>query len=80
MRNFTTPEQNNKSSNWTNDHGEMRRDGKRFEGKWFIATIWKYIREERLEKKHKGSYWWRTQEVNKRWSRIERFGGGVIAT
>ena len=52
MRKITTPEQNNKSSNWANGHGEMRWDGKHFEGKSFIATIWKCIREEWLEKKH----------------------------
>ena len=33
MRQIYTPEQNNKCDNWANDHGEMRRDGKHYEGK-----------------------------------------------
>ena len=32
MRKITTPEQNNKSSNWANDYGEVRGDGKNTEG------------------------------------------------
>ena len=39
MRKITTPEQNNKCSNWTDDHGEVRWDGKHNERKSFITTL-----------------------------------------
>ena len=32
-----------------------------------------------MEKKHKGSNWWRTLELNKKWPGIKRFGDDIIA-
>ena len=47
-------------------------DGKYFEGKSIIITLWKSIREEWLEKEHQRSDWWRTLDMNKQWTRIIR--------
>ena len=54
--------------------------GEYFEGKSLTITLWNCIGKKWLEKKHNWSNWWRTQELNKKWSGIKRFGEDIIAT